>query len=539
MKPYSGGVRHDYKDTALAAPVSRVVGQRARQAVDAVRQLNPRGLSWFALGLVLPIVGVGLLLFSEPNRSMVPDPSFAAGARGDTSLADSSLADGSTAQPSTADSSTAAAPLAESPLTESPLAPAPGETDRILELALLERPGERVALSLPALPGAADADRSLRPEDIERQAMLARGEALTLTVRSGDSLDRMFRRNDLSISDLAAMLDLTTAADYLARISPGDRIEIIRDGSRVLSLAREVSESQRLWIKQDGEGYVAELIDLATEIRTAGAHGVIEATLWEAADAAGLDWNIIQDVAGTFEWDIDFSREVRTGDSFTVVYEEIWRDGVKLRNGGIIAAEFVNRGKVHRAARYIDPNGDDNYFTPEGMNVKRAFLRNPIEFTRVSSSFNPNRRHPILNTIRAHRGVDLAAPTGTEVRAAGDGRIVALGTNGSYGKRVEIQHGGGITTLYAHLNSYGSFRVGDRVKQEQIIGYVGMTGGATGPHLHYEYRLNGVHQNPQTVDLPEAEPIAREYLADFRSQSNGLWRQLDLYRGTLLARNDE
>jgi murein DD-endopeptidase MepM/ murein hydrolase activator NlpD len=176
-------------------------------------------------------------------------------------------------------------------------------------------------------------------------------------------------------------------------------------------------------------------------------------------------------------------------------------------------------------------------YTPEGMSVERAFLRNPIEFTRVSSNFNPNRRHPILNTIRAHRGVDLAAATGTEVRAAGDGKIIARGANGSYGNRIEIQHGGNITTLYAHLNSFGRFKVGDRVEQEEIIGYVGMTGGATGPHLHYEYRINGVHQDPRTVDLPDAQPIDREYLADFELAAAPLWRQLDLYQGTLLASN--
>jgi murein DD-endopeptidase MepM/ murein hydrolase activator NlpD len=471
-----------------------------------VRQLNPRGLSWFALGLVLPIVGVGLLLFSEPNESMVPAEPLVAG----TPLVPVSDASSQT-----------------------------GQTSRRLELAMLATPGERVRLSLPPLQDSANAGRPLRPEDIERQALLGRGETLTLTVKSGDSLDRMFRRNDLSIADLAAMLDLPTVADYLARISPGDRFEIIRQGPRVLSLSREVSESQRLWIKQDGEGYVAELIDLETEIRTAGAHGVIDATLWDAATDAGLDWPVIKAITDTFEWDIDFALEVRTGDSFTVVYEEIWRDGVKLSNGEIVAAEFVNRGDIYRAARYIDATGNADWFTPDGMNVKRPFLRNPIEFTRVSSNFNPNRRHPILNTIRAHRGVDLAAATGTPVRAAGDGKIIAASANGSYGNRVEIQHGGGITTLYAHLNGYGKFRVGDRVKQGDEIGFVGMTGGATGPHLHYEYRLNGVHRNPRTVELPDAEPIDRNYLDDFRGKSASLWRQLDLYQGTLLARNDE
>jgi len=496
VRPYPGGVRHDYKDSGTAP---RAFGLRAidPRAIMS-RGLNRRGLSWFAAGLILPLVGVSLLLVSETNESMVP----------------------------AAEATVAAAGL---PLL-APLRPT--------ETVLLPSSGERIRLELP--PPAAHgmtAEAPPRPEERARMALLAQGESLTLTVKSGDSLDSMFRRNNLSVADLGEMIRLPAAADDLARIRPGNRFEIIHDGARVLSLSREISDSQELWIKRDGEGYVAEFIDLETETRTAGAHGVISSSLWNAGIEAGLDDDVIQTIDNIFEWDIDFMLEVRTGDSFTVIYEEVWRDGVKLRNGAIIAAEYVNRGKSYRAARYIDTTGQSDYFTPDGMNVQRRFLRNPIEFSRVSSSFNPNRRHPILNTIRAHRGVDLAAPTGTPIRAAGDGRIVALGAYGSFGNRVEIQHGGGITTLYAHLNAFGKFRNGDRVSQGEVIGYVGMTGGATGPHLHYEYRLNGVHQNPQTVDLPEADPIAQEYRDDFRASTASLWRQLDLYQGTLLASN--
>jgi murein DD-endopeptidase MepM/ murein hydrolase activator NlpD len=468
VKPYTGGIRHDYKDSA-----------------PTTRPFDPRGVSYFAVGLVLPLLGVLLLLVSEPNESMVPE--------------DGSLA-----------------PAADLPI------------------ALLSPGGERVALELPQLAKPAAAELP-RPDEQEQIAMLTKGEALTLLVQRNDSLDRLFRRNDLSPGDLAAMVDLPEAGRHLARIKPGDKIEIVRDGRNVLSLRKELSEAQALWIRRDSQGFKAELVDLAIEIRTAGAHGTIETSLWNAATEAGLPFSVIEDIAGIFEWDIDFQLEVRTGDSFTVVYEEIWRDGEKLRDGSIIAAEFVNRGDNYRAARYVDAEGYRNYFTPEGMSVKRPFLRNPIEFTRVSSNFNPNRRHPILNTIRAHRGVDLAAPTGTPIRAAGAGKIVARGANGTFGNRVEIQHGGNITTLYAHMSRFGSYGVGARVQQGDIIGYVGMTGGATGPHLHYEYRVNGVHQNPRTVDLPDAEPIAREYLADFEAKSASLWHQLDVYHGSLFA----
>lgn len=477
MRSYPGGIRHDYKDTG-----------------ESPRAFNPRGLSWFAVGLFLPLLAVALLLVSEPNESMVP---------GEVNQANT--------QPQSH-------PQAQPP-----------------EIALLPASGERIALALPSLVEPAESILP-RPEDVERNMLLAKGELLTLEIKRNDSLDSLFRRNELSISDLAEMSGLPEAGRELARIHVGDKIEIIRNGNRVLSLRKELNESAELWIKHDGEGFKAETVDLEIEIRTAGAHGTIDSSLWNAATDAGLDFGVIEEIAGIFEWDIDFQLEVRTGDSFTVVYEELWRDGVKLRNGEIVAAEFVNRGNVHRAARYVDANGDVGHFTPEGLSVRRAFLRNPIEFnSRVSSNFNPNRRHPILNTIRAHRGVDLAAPSGTPIRAAGDGKVVAASAYGSFGNRVELQHGGNITTLYAHLSGFGKFRVGDRVKQGDIVGYVGMTGGATGPHLHYEYRLNGVHQNPRTVDLPEAQPIAKEYLADFDTSSAHLWRQLDLYQGVLFA----
>jgi murein DD-endopeptidase MepM/ murein hydrolase activator NlpD len=204
---------------------------------------------------------------------------------------------------------------------------------------------------------------------------------------------------------------------------------------------------------------------------------------------------------------------------------------VKLRDGEVVAAEFVNSGKVYRAAQYTDATGRMDYFTPEGRSLRKAFLRAPLNFTRVSSTFNPNRRHPVLNTIRAHRGVDYAAPTGTPVEAAGDGRIITRGTKGGYGNAIEIDHGGDVTTLYGHLSSFArSQKVGTRVKQGDVIGYVGQSGLATGPHLHYEYRVLGVHKNPQSVALPPADPVPAEYRTDFQRATAPLWKQLDSYR---------
>jgi murein DD-endopeptidase MepM/ murein hydrolase activator NlpD len=260
-----------------------------------------------------------------------------------------------------------------------------------------------------------------------------------------------------------------------------------------------------------------------------GAHGEIDSSLFEAGATAGIGDRTTMDMAGIFEWDIDFIQDVREGDTFTVIYEELWRDGVKLRDGEIVAAEFVNQGKSFRAARFRDESGRASYFTPEGRSVRKAFIRAPLNFTRISSNFNPNRRHPVLNTIRAHRGVDYAAPTGTPIRAAGEGKVLFRGVQGGYGNTIVLQHGGNITTLYGHLSRFGNARAGGRVRQGDVIGYVGKSGLATGPHLHYEYRVNGVHRNPRTVALPPADPIAADQQTEFTVATEPLWRQLDGY----------
>ncbi|MGI9329730.1 MAG: M23 family metallopeptidase, partial [Gammaproteobacteria bacterium] len=226
------------------------------------------------------------------------------------------------------------------------------------------------------------------------------------------------------------------------------------------------------------------------------------------------------------------------GDQFQIIYDELWRDGERLGDGEILAAEFINQGESFRAIRYEDPQGRVDYYTPDGHSVRKAFVRAPLSFSRISSNFNPKRRHPKLNTIRAHKGVDYAAPTGTPVKAAGDGKVIHRGVKGGYGKTVILQHGGNITTLYAHLSRYGKFRNGTRVRQGQIIGYVGSTGLATGPHLHYEYRTNGVHRNPRTVKLPDAEPINPEYLPEFRAIASDLLEQLEARPGLAVARVD-
>jgi murein DD-endopeptidase MepM/ murein hydrolase activator NlpD len=352
---------------------------------------------------------------------------------------------------------------------------------------------------------------------------------LDLLVNRGDTLEVLFRRNGLSLTDLAAMVALPDASRALKLLKPGDRLEISHLDGQVLSLRRELDEIKVLSIARQESGFAVDTIERDVDIRTTGAHGEIRTSLFEAGSDAGIADRTTMDMAGIFEWDIDFIQDVRQGDTFTVIYEELWRDGVKLRDGEIVAAEFVNQGKSFRAARFRDDTGRTGYFTPEGRSVRKAFIRAPLNFTRISSNFNPSRRHPVLNTIRAHRGVDYAAPTGTPVRAAGDGKVLFRGVQGGYGNTIILQHGGNITTLYGHLSRFGTARAGARVDQGDIIGYVGRSGLATGPHLHYEYRVNGAHRNPRTVSLPPADPIAPEQQTAFQAATDPLWRQLDSY----------
>lgn len=361
-------------------------------------------------------------------------------------------------------------------------------------------------------------------------------DTLLLTVQRGDTLDRIFRKHDLKLADLAQIAGLDGAGKHLRMLKPGDEIEIRHRDGELLRLYRKLELTSALEIRRDDDGFSASIVDRPVETRKRMAYGRIKTSLFESGAAAGLSDKLIMSLAGIFAWDVDFVLDIRRDDNYYIVYEELWQDGELAGDGEIIAAEFNNDGRTHRAIRYIDDNGRRDYFTPEGRSVRKAFVRAPVDFTRISSNFNPRRRHPILNTIRAHRGVDYAAPRGTAVKAAGDGKIIFRGVKGGYGNAVILQHGGNITTLYAHLNSFDrQARLGSRVRQGQTIGYVGDSGLATAPHLHYEYRLNGVHRNPRTVELPQADPIRSEYMQDFLAKAAPVLAELDQFKETRVA----
>ena len=386
-----------------------------------------------------------------------------------------------------------------------------------------------------APPPPSPVEEAISPE--EAVIATANTRQLQHTIKSGESLSSIFKHHGLSANLLHRIVHSSDTAKQLTDIRPGETLYLELDAEDNLHRLRlEHNKIRSLQITAEGDSFSALELNREVEPRTAFTSGVIESSLYEAAKEAGLSENLIMELANIFGWDIDFALEIRAGDRFTVIFLEDYLDGEKLRDGPILAAEFVNRGHSYRALRYEDETGRADYFTPEGRSMRKAFLRAPVDFRRISSRFTQERWHPVLGKKRPHRGVDYAASIGTPVKSAGDGKIIHRGTKGGYGRTVIIQHGQSYTTLYAHLSRYSKkAKNGDRVKQGQIIGYVGKSGLATGPHLHYEFRLNGVHRNPLTVKLPAAEPIAKRYLEDFKLKIQPLIARLETISQTMVA----
>jgi murein DD-endopeptidase MepM/ murein hydrolase activator NlpD len=410
-----------------------------------------------------------------------------------------------------------------------------------------------VEIAPPAAPAAAPASAATpaatpaaapaaAPQvQVASASTLAGAEAalsrIDIIVARNDTLERIFRRLKLDLADLASLRSLPGVRAALDSLRPGEALRVTHKDGSLVGLERRLNETQTLRVTRDAsQGLRADVLQNPLEVRTRTVHGVIDSSLFEAVAAAGAHDQTAVNLADIFGWDIDFVLDVRQGDTFVVTYPEYYRDGVYVKDGPIEAAEFVNQGREYRAVRYTDPEGSAHYYTPEGKSLHKAFLRAPVEFTRVSSRFNSARYHPILNLIRAHKGVDYAAPEGTPVRAAGDGRVRFAGRKGGYGNVVEIEHSASVVTVYGHLSRFARLtHVGAHVTQGVVIAYVGMTGLATGPHLHYEYRVNGVFKNPQTVALPGASPIEARWREDFLAKTGPLLGTLDSVPGPMLV----
>ena len=360
------------------------------------------------------------------------------------------------------------------------------------------------ALDLPEIqPGAMDDQRFLSQERVLR----------------GDTVAALFER--LGVHDPKAMEFLRsdgTGRTLFRQLVPGRMLQAqtAADG-RMLALRYFVSNTSLLEVHGASAGFTARQRAVADPARLVYKSATIRSSLFAATDSAGIPDAIAMQVARVFATDIDFHTDLRRGDRFSVVYEMIYDSGELVAPGRILAAQFVNGGRTYEAVLFKDDEGGDAYYSLDGRSRAKAFLRSPVEFSRVSSGFG-GRFHPIFNNWRAHTGVDFAAPRGTRVIATADGHVVAAGGRGGYGNAVEIRHGGGVTTLYAHLSGFAKgIRAGARVRQGDPIGFVGATGYATGPHLHYEFKLGGINQDPMRVALPKAEPVPQRLKAEFQA----------------------
>ena len=347
-----------------------------------------------------------------------------------------------------------------------------------------------------------------------------------LQVQSGDNLSSIFTKVGLNAQAMYKVLNSNSEAKVLNTLYPGYELSFnIPEPGKLEQLKLLKSPLEGFVFTLNNDSYEVEPILRTPEVTTTFKEGTIDDSLFMAAKRADIPTASTMEMADIFGGVIDFILETRRGDNFSILYEEKHLDGQFIGNGDIIAAQFTNQGKQFIALRYVNEAGEVGYFSPEGESMRKAFLRTPLDVFRISSNFDPNRKHPILNTIRAHRGTDYAAPRGTPVRATSDGTVTWAARNGSFGKLIVLQHRGQFETKYAHLNDYAKgIKKGSRVKQGQIIGYVGTTGGSTGPHLHYEFLVGGVHKNPRTIidQLPKAISLDEAEMPRFRAQTADL-----------------
>jgi len=361
----------------------------------------------------------------------------------------------------------------------------------------------------------------------------------SLTVASGDTLSTLFNKVGLSAATLHEVLATSKEAKQLTRLKVGQVVEFeLDEDGQLQTLQTKLSDLESLALSRGAKGFEFKREVVKPDVQQAYTHGTIRSSLFLSAKRAGLSHGLTMDLANIFGYDIDFAMDIREGDEFELIYEKKVVNGKQVGTGDILSARFTNRGKTYTAVRYTNKQGSTSYYNANGESMRKAFIRTPVDFARISSRFSTGRKHPILNKIRAHKGVDYAAPHGTPIKAAGDGRVTLAGRHGGYGNTVIIQHGQRYRTLYAHMQGFAKgIRNGANVKQGQIIGYIGTTGLSTGPHLHYEFQVNGVHVDPLSQKLPMADPIAASEKQRFMQLSKPLMAKMDQERSTLLALN--
>jgi murein DD-endopeptidase MepM/ murein hydrolase activator NlpD len=386
---------------------------------------------------------------------------------------------------------------------------------------VLRRVLQDVSLSIPQQAESEAPTQYFREERIQR----------------GDTLGSLLARLQVDDEQAANYLRSARHLRALHQLIPGRSVRAVTtDEGELISLRYLNGDGNELVVQRRGEDFFAREQPLVTEQRLLMSSGEVHTSLFAATDAAGLSDGIAVQLTEIFSSEIDFHRDLRPGDHFAVVFEAFYSNGEFVRTGRIVAAEFVNAGRAYRAIYFQDAAGRGGYYTPDGRNLRKSFLRSPLEFSRISSGFSLSRFHPILQRWRAHKGIDYAASTGTHVKAIADGYVQFAGHQGGYGKLIVLRHMSGYSTAYGHLSGFAKgLRVGQHVSQGDVIGYVGSTGLATGPHLHYEFRVNGVHQNPLKLAVPQGPAITAQLKASFEERVGPLLSQLALIRGIDVA----
>ncbi len=404
------------------------------------------------------------------------------------------------------------------------------DLDLIEKIDLAQEPQPTPLLAEPQLTESKTSDLEIKPEIPEENW-------ISVKVEKGDSLSKIFNRLNLSHKDAIALASSENMKS-LNYLTVGQNLEIEIDANQQFSgLKYKVNRLKSLVVSKDVDGkFITETHEIEPTLRVRDVTAGIDGNLFNTAEKLNISNRVIGKLSSIFRWDIDFARDIQNGDRFSVIFEEKYVDGELMGTGEILAAEFIINGSITRAIRHQDKDGDSHYYTPQGKSLKKAFMRNPLKFVNITSGFTHRRYHPVLKRWRAHKGVDYGAPKGTPIMTTADGVIEHLGRKKAYGKTIVINHGQGYSTLYAHMSNYNkNLKKGSKVKQGQIIGYVGRTGLATGNHLHYEFRVNGKHVDPLAVDLPRSLPIGSDEMNEFIAASEKWVRRLDALQGQSVA----
>lgn len=400
------------------------------------------------------------------------------------------------------------------------------QTDRILEEAhsVEAQSSDIPEESLLAKADPAPVDDINASQTPDQPSIQSAPQTSIVTVQSGDTLSGILNRYGVSIDQMPQLLTNPLVKDHLSNLEIGQEFELATlSNGDLKSLSARIGGEQRITIRQINNGLSIESVELPVERVLVSASGIIEQSLYHAAEKANLKQSTIMELADIFQWELDFAKDIRQGDQFSLVYDQLFREGEYVRDGAILAAQFIRGGKTHTAIRFTTEEGKTGYFSPDGKSKQRTFLRHPVDVVRITSRFNPNRLHPVLHQIRAHRGVDYGSPYGSPIYATADGVVKYAGVQNAYGNTVILKHGEKFTTLYAHMSKIsGKTKIGEKVKQGDVIGYVGKSGRVTGVHLHYEFRVDGVQMDPLAVELPVAEPLDSRYLEELKALAKGM-----------------